>query len=303
MTLQAVEDALAQSLPTRVLLVDQGSGNEARQAVADYLDRRGDYRVLCWSWRPKMPSLSGVWNRALRFVWELGGEQALVCNNDVRLHRDTYRVLRTVKFYEGGWFVTAVGVRESQFDPAAEYPEKDYTALMAGGRGGPDFSCFLISKAGHEKYPFDEGFVPAFCEDLDSHRRYMLGGDGDKIFSVNLPFHHLGSGSQTIKAYSEADRATFNRQYDQCRAYYARKWGEGPNEEVFRTPFGRGEGDPESFDVSVDEFNLWGSARFRALPTTTPELQAWWQWEGAPDAARTIWPHRAADENDDQEDR
>jgi hypothetical protein len=268
MTWTAVEDLLAQSLPgVRVLLVDQGASREDREEIDRRIDQRGDRRVLCWHWLPALPSLSGCWNRALQFVWDLGGEEALVVNNDAKFARGTYECLLGVMEREKVLFVSALGVREAQWptDPPQDDPYMWASAFHDGpmySKGGPDFSCFLLSKAGHDKYPFDEQFIPAYHEDLDMHRRYMLGGDGDRIFSVNLPFLHYASG--TIKDYTPEQRSRFNAGFMRCKAYYTRKWGP-PNEEIFHVPFGKNiEG--EDYDRG-----LWN------LPVTTPELQRWWQ--------------------------
>jgi hypothetical protein len=114
----------------------------------------------------------------------------------------------------------------------------DYAKREVVSKGGPDFSCFLISKEGHEKYPFDEAFSPAYCEDLDMHRRYILGGDGDKIFSVNLPYWHVDHGSGTLKAVSAERRAKIEGQINAgSRAYYQRKWGGPVNAERYTIPF------------------------------------------------------------------
>lgn len=235
MTLQAVEDLLAQTLPCRVLLVDQGSSQESREQVDQYIDQRGDHRVLCWHCNPAYPSLSAAWNRALRMVWELGGTEALVVNNDVRLHALTYGILRMNMHRTDALFVSAVGVREEQFTKwCAEgdtFTDETISGVGANDKGGPDFSCFLLSKAGHEKYPFDESFQPCYGEDCSAHREYMLGGDGPRIFSVNLPFLHYASG--TLKSYTPEQRAKFDRQYAGVMATYTRHWGGPPNQERF----------------------------------------------------------------------
>jgi hypothetical protein len=237
MTLQAVEDCLAQSVPTRVLLIDQGASKADREVVDEAIDKRQDHRVLCFHWNPPLPSLSACWNRALRFVWELGGEEALVVNNDQKCWRHTVELLLATRKETDALFVTPVGVKEKQY---TEWLGTDPPPVVdMDNRGGPDFSYFLITKDGHARYPFDEGFVPAFFEDLDSHRRYMIGGDGQRIFSVNIPYLHYAS--QTIKAYTPEERNKFNQQYARNKQYYIAKWGGDVNAETFLSPFGRDE--------------------------------------------------------------
>lgn len=244
LTEQTALDLLTQTVPTRVLLIDQGSGAAANGEARAFAEAHHP-QVLLLSWNPPLPSLSGAWNRALSFVWEVGGTEALVVNSDVRLLPDTVKVLQHVRTclahdQPEPLLVSAVGVTDAQF---AEAQQMDGSAhwLSLGNlltdRGGPDYSCFLMTQSGHWKYPFDERFVPAFLEDLDSHRRMMLGGDGARCFSVNLPFHHIGGGSQTLKAMTPEARDRFNRQRAASLEYYRAKWLGGPNEERATRPF------------------------------------------------------------------
>lgn len=242
MTTQAVLDCLSQSVPTRVLLVDQGSSRESNDAFRALAEQHHP-RLLLWSHNPSLPCLSAAWNRALDFVWACGGTEALVVNNDVRLSPLTVATLHAVMLDTQAWFVSGVGVREGQFDatyiPNIAIARTDRAGDTRASRGawsvetpgGPDFSCFLIAKAGHDAYRFDERFIPAYCEDLDCHRRYLLGGDGWRIFGVNLPFLHYASG--TTKSYTPEQRAKFGRQYEACVQTYARKWGGGPSKELW----------------------------------------------------------------------
>lgn len=235
----AIADVLAQSVPIRLLIINQGVPTEFRQRLERIAEDNPD-RVFLWHHIPPLPSLAATWNRALDFVWELGGTEALVVNNDVRLANGTVECLSRVRSHEDSYFVSCVGVREADWptDPQQDDPHMWASAFHDGPmytKGGPDFSCFLIAKAGHEKYRFDEGFIPAYCEDLDTHRRYMLGGDGDKIFSINLPYLHYASG--TLKSFSLEQRADWERRIGQSRAYYAKKWGGPVNHEWYTEPF------------------------------------------------------------------
>lgn len=232
MTEAAIGDLLAQSVPTRLLLVNQGVDDAFRDRL-EWLAEQEPERIFLWNHQPSLPSLSATWNRALDFVWGTGDEVALVVNNDVRLHRDTVLVLCSELRRKDALFVSAVGVREDQFDSLvpANFSESD-------AYGGPDFSCFLISYACHQQFRFDERFIPAFCEDLDYHRRLMLAGEGQRIFSVNLPYLHYAS--QTLKALPGGEAERIRAQIDrQSRAYYAEKWGGPVNAETFWTAFDR----------------------------------------------------------------
>lgn len=256
MTETAIADLLAQSIPTRILIVNQGVENSFRRRLERLAEEYPD-RIFVWSHNPPLPSLAATWNRALQFCWESGATAAFVVNNDVRLHRHTVQtLLSALEANTGNMFVTAVGVTAEdyakyEYDPSIAYPV---------GHGGPDFSCFLISKEGHDQYPFDEMFTPAYCEDIDLHRRYMLGGDGDRIFSINLPYLHLPS--QTLKQADPERRAQIEAAIAKgSRAHYARKWGGPVNQEQFTIPF-----EPHSAQDGV----------------TTPELQR--AMMGDPDA-------------------
>lgn len=252
MTTQAVKDCLEQTVPTRVLLIDQGASQAESDFVRAWIEQfetpEGP-RVLLWTASPPMLSLGACWNRGLSFVWETGATQALVVNNDVRLRKETIEVLEHVTAEADAWFVSCVGVREGEFHTEGNLQECLENLRLADGepvqRGGPDFSCFLLQQAGHFAYPFEESLIPAYCEDLDMHRRYLLGGHGPKIFGVNLPFLHYASG--TIKHYTPEQREKFNRQYRGVLARYKQLWGGGPSEELWTR-----KGDPTSLVTDRD---------------------------------------------------
>lgn len=261
MTEAALSDLLAQSVPTRILVINQGVNDTFRDRL-ERLAEQEPSRIFLWSHQPPLPSLSTTWNRALDFVWETGGEVALVVNNDCRFHPDTVTGLHSTLLREAALFVSAVGVREEQF--VSPY------GIDTTKKGGPDFSCFLIAKACHERFRFDEAFVPAFCEDLDMHRRLMLAGEGQRIFSVNLPYLHYAS--QTLKTLPEQEAARIRQQIEtQSRAHYARKWGGVVNAETFWWPFNNsGYGAPESIVALLDDVRAFRDARHH--DPTTPAL-------------------------------
>lgn len=242
LTTVAIEDCLnQQGLPTppQVLVIYSGDEPTVRQALEGWTERQP--RLHAWVHQPPLPSLAAIWNRGLRFVWQQGGEHALVVNNDVRLHLETYAVLQRIAeapmsvpepfAAEPPLFVSAVGRREADMD-WVEYFNDSIT--VSGSKGGPDYSCFLITRAGHTQYPFDEGFIPAYCEDCDHHRQLMLGGDGHRIFSVNLPYLHYGSCTVNAEV---TQRQAWATRLQRSRDYYRRKWGGDVNAERYTIPF------------------------------------------------------------------
>lgn len=242
LTRRAIEDCLTQSIPVSLLLIDNGSQDEGRQIGDDY--QRSHANVLCWHHDPPLPALAAVWNRALRFVWEAGGEYAWVVNNDARFHPETYEVLLEVQRATHAYFVSAVSVREGQFDPTIDLRQslgtitesrKDGVRPEGYSYGGPDFSCYLITRECHRWFQFDEGFIPAYHEDNDFHRRLQLAGFGDKIFGVNVPFLHYGSG--TLEGNPKL-KAGWHPKFTACQEYYRQKWGDLPSKEIYQTPFG-----------------------------------------------------------------
>ena len=272
-TRAAIADVLAQTVPTRLLIVNQGVDDAFREELERIAEAHSD-RVFLWSHVPSLLSLAATWNRALDFVWETGGECALVVNNDVRLRADTVEMLEAVLTFpkQQNLFVSCVGVTPEQFDPTVKPLIEDHPggwstipdlqqAYLDIPKGGPDFSCFLISKACHDRYRFDENFTPAFCEDLDYHRRLLLDGEGDKIFSVNLPYLHYGSA--TIKSVDSKTKARIESAISAgSRAYYEKKWGGPVNNETFYAPFNQVE--------NCDPFLV----SFYPQPPTTPALQS-----------------------------
>ncbi len=228
LTRKAIVSVLCQTVPIQLLIVNQGVDDDFRHELEQLAEEYGQLHL--WSHQPPLPSLSATWNRALRFVWESGGEEALVVNNDVELRPETVQYLKLMLTTDAALFVSAVGVTADDF---ARCSGQDLLS-----KGGPDFSCFLISRECHDRFLFDEHFTPAFCEDLDYHRRLMLAGEGQRIFSVNLPYLHHGSA--TLKTVDPKERMRIDRAIETgSRAYYARKWGGPVNQERLTAPFGQ----------------------------------------------------------------
>lgn len=104
-------------------------------------------------------------------------------------------------------------------------------------------ACFAIQKIAIDTVGyFDENFWPAYFEDNDFWRRCTLAG----LSHINCAETNvIHKGSQSLRnnpRLSHQNHSTFpaNEQY------YFRKWGGGPREEMFETPF-----DDPSFDLVI----------------------------------------------------
>lgn len=269
-TRAAISDGLAQTLPTRLLLINQGVDEDFREELEQIAETHAD-RVFLWSHVPPLPSLSATWNRGLDFCWGTGVDRALVVNNDVRMDPCTVQVLSTVLDRDQALFVSAVGVTQEQFVTT------DFSHALTApyeSKGGPDFSCFLISQEGHKLVRFDEQCVPAYCEDCMYHRELLLLGEGRRIFSVNLPYLHYGAG--TLKTSADPKRRQIEAAVERgSRAHYRRCWGGPVNQERYLV-----KGDPTSARAGVTNPELQAAvaddATYRALidggrNTATPD--------------------------------
>lgn len=220
MTRQAICDCLDQTgVDPHVLVVLQGADREIRETLEGWAER--EPRLLVWSHDPPLPSLSATWNRALRFVWEAGGTECLVVNNDVRLAPWTYMTLNLALHANEALFVTAVGVREREFE---HYRDTYSNKFDNRERGGPDFSCFLISRACHAQYPFDEAFIPAYCVTPDtpvltSRLFWIEMGDvavGDELLGVDEESTRTTPTGQQRRCYRPAKVTHVERRMAPC---------------------------------------------------------------------------------------
>jgi GT2 family glycosyltransferase len=240
LTQVALKTCLQQSVRTKVLLILNGGTPEMREACLTLAGTHSD-RVRMWAYTPALP-LAAVWNRGLEMVWRDGGTEALVVNNDVELHRETLQALLEAQRQTGGWCLTPVNVGEARWrnkevagEPVKAHPILPFDSYDLANRGGPDFSCFLLTEPCHRWFQFDERFTPAYHEDNDFHHRLELAGFGDRIFGLPIPYFHQGSA--TLKADEEL-RARWNPIFEAGRAYYVQKWGGTPREETRPYPFG-----------------------------------------------------------------
>lgn len=203
LTKRAIKTFRAQDVAVNILIID----NDSNDGTSQWLQTQTDISVSFQ--RPPL-SVAESWNHGLQYVFQ-NHTYCLVVNNDVELLPSTYSTL----LQDGGAFVTAVGVDK----PPTDF---SWSRDVFKSRPHPDFSCFLIRRNAYYKIGrFDEGFKGAYCEDSDYHcRMHKLGIDAH---CIDIPFYHHASG--TIKNADASEVKRIQKQADQNRAYFKRKYG------------------------------------------------------------------------------
>ncbi len=174
-----------------------------------------------------------AWNRGIRHLFtDEKIDKVLVLNNDILLHREA--IERLVSAMNENYFpvITGTDVAKKCAVPSDVFtlsiPEVHYYADT------PEFSCFMISRAGYEKIgEFDPKFYPAYFEDNDYHYRAKLLKERLVKLNTALYYHY---GSRTIKENPDVDDVV-NTFYLQNERYFITKWGGKPGEEKYTIPF------------------------------------------------------------------
>jgi len=209
---QAVDSFLYQDVPSvRVLIINNGSTDGTVDWIHS-INKLTDGQVTSMDFYPQK-GVAHAWNAGLRWLRYLDARQVLVCNQDVWLRPDTYRLLKE----RDGYFVTAIG-KDSYEDVVNATPHPENT------RPHPDFSCFMISRSCFDEVgPFDEKFLGAYAEDSDYHCRMHKAGV--EAVAIDLPFYHVGGGAQTIKYALPEAAEQIGKQANENRQRFLEKWG------------------------------------------------------------------------------
>jgi GT2 family glycosyltransferase len=155
--------------------------------------------------------VSHTWNHCLKFIFDREKQDyALVLNQDVKLRKDTYRLLVA----DGGLFVTCVGTSSGALFPGDEH-------ISGEKRPHPDYSCYLIRRECWERVgPFDET-MRHWNSDGDHHIR--MHQKGINAYCLSLPFWHFAAGSMKTAGSEDLKRLKDQALLD--KAAFKAKWG------------------------------------------------------------------------------
>lgn len=171
--------------------------------------------------------VSGGWNFVLDILFGMNGEpgwnadKVIVCNNDTFLSPWTVRMLDKCHVD----FVTGVSLEDMNIvmTPREQGPLT----------GGPDFSCFMLTKKAYEKVgKFDEN-MQLYAQDMDWHVRAHRAGV--ECYNSHLPFFH--SRSSTLRKANPLERQRIEDRANMDRAEFKRKWGVGANDPEYADLF------------------------------------------------------------------
>lgn len=201
--------------------------------------------IDCWR---NNRGVSGAWNEGMKKALDLGYSYALISNDDLKYPPGAIREL----------YDTAVKTRAATVSPnQVRLPIRQRSYEPDGLREGADFFCFVINIPKVVKHAgwFDQQFYPAYFEDNDMHRRIQLAGLKSYI-RTDIDVIHEGSMTQKFDRHNP--NVTMEK-FEAHKGYFRKKWGGGPGQEVYETPFN----EP---DLTVRDWN--GSMLLDGLETS-----------------------------------
>lgn len=198
---KCVESIKNSSVSTKIYVVD--NGGFVNQTVEDMVVHKPIANL----------GVAGSWNYFLDHTHDV----RIITNDDIVF--DKFAIERMQEFH---------------------YKIKDYSLnLITTENIGTPFSCYLISDATVEKVgKFDEWISPkyAYFEDDDYSRRMSLLEIGISRAAGAIVEH---AGSSTLRHFDKIRIKEHHDKFRLARDHYKKKWGGGPREEQFRTPFNR----------------------------------------------------------------
>lgn len=226
---QMIESALQGTVkPEHIYILDNGAGEFDTYLNTHTIDLPKECMIIRAQYNM---GVARGWNTLLRAVmFTKPDSYAVVVNDDILFKDDT---LELFQLYEN----IQRADREYTDDEMSEVGKA--TIFCGAGIDAPNaFSMFMVHpKTFFETLgPFDETLYPAYYDDNDMHYRMKLVGM-DLYRIPNCGAIHQESGSATLKAYTEDEKARHDHEFRRNQKYYTLKWGGLPSEEKYKAAF------------------------------------------------------------------
>ena len=202
LTKGAVQSVLAQDIPVRLFLIDNGSTDGTKEWIKSQPFEHYSYIAN------ESPAKQG--NRWARHIFALGAEYVLGVPNDVRIPSNCYSEL--LKWPRGFVCASDNGQTEPEVRTARAVSENTPMAVMLTRKWAWQA---LIAKDG---YFLDEGYFH-YASDCDLALR--MAACGIRGVQLDTPYWHYGSATHKLPEI----HAQSCVQADKDRAYFVRKWG------------------------------------------------------------------------------
>ena len=191
----------------KVVLIDNGNQNISSIVPLELKDKTAVYT------ESKNLGVAGSWNKIMRIGFDdCGVSHTLLLNDDIALGQAFF---------------------------------KDYTNVLEDHpdaciiNSGYFWSCVTITKRCWDNIgQFDDNFFPAYFEDNDYHTRVKLYEEhtGEKLYVHDPRLNPaLQRNSQSISR-----DGSLNSRYSANSSYYTEKWGAGPPNPRYKSPFNKG---------------------------------------------------------------
>lgn len=201
--------------------------NKCSPDLLDFVCERGEVKLN------RKNSLASAWNLGLQHLFSLGYKKVLVPNLDILYRNNSIDNLysASLRYPDAGiWSMTACNtvadfITKQEVDSATPIINHDQS-----------FSSFLISEELYNKVgEFDEGFTPAYYEDVDYLRRCHIEGYTPQRILSSI-FYHITQG--TVK-YGSNTKTSYNQSLMMNRDFYISKWGGDIGAEKYTIPFNK----------------------------------------------------------------
>jgi GT2 family glycosyltransferase len=214
LTVRCIESVLAQDIPVKLLVIDNGSTDERLRAYLAQFNIEGTHECVFLG---RNAGVSKAWNIGLAAFFNSGAaNHALMLNNDLEIPPQYYRLLiETEENFISGVNIGTPNDARYWDNGIVPRPERRHR------RPHPDFSAFLITKLCWDRVgPFDENMV-FYAQDCDYHVR--MNREGIWAGSINLEYYHYASG--TLKQATDEEKQQIALQADADRDEFTKKYG------------------------------------------------------------------------------